>query len=309
MDKYKVPGLSIAIAKDGRIVRREAFGFADLEKKEALGAAHQFRIASVSKPITSAAIFLLVEGGKLKLDDLVFGKAGLLGIAGPDGITLRHLLTHTSGAWKNDATDPMFKQIELDHAGLIAWTLENVAPKHPPGTKYAYSNFGYCLLGRIIEKVAGQPYEDFVREKVLNPCGAGAMTIGKGAHEVAYYMRGEPVTLKMNIARMDAHGGWVGTPAEMVEFALRVDGFPEPADILKKESIETMTQRSGVNAAYACGWSVNKVGNYWHGGSLPGLTTLLVRTADGHCWAACANTRGAGIGLALDRLMWKIVRA
>ncbi len=77
---------------------------------------------------------------------------------------------------------------------------------------------------------------------------------------------------------------------------------------MKKESITTMTERAGVNKNYACGWSVNKVGNYWHGGSLPGLTSLLVRTADGHCWAVCANTRSEGIGLALDQLMWKIVR-
>ena len=117
------------------------------------------------------------------------------------------------------------------------------------------------------------------------------------------------MTIEMNVARMDSHGGWVGTPEELVNFALRVDGFPDPVDILKKESIATMKEHTGVNQNYACGWSVNKVGNYWHGGSLPGLTSLLVRTEAGHCWAACANTRSEGIGLALDRLMWKISRA
>jgi len=309
LEKFEVPGLSIAIAKDGQIVRKEAFGFADLKRQEVLGTDHRFRIASISKPITSAAIFLLIEGGKLKQDDLVFGESGLLGIEGPAGITLKHLLTHTSGGWKNDKTDPMFKEIKLDHAGLIAWTLKNVEPKNPPGEKYAYSNFGYCLLGRIIEKVSGQGYGDFVRENVLKPCGAAAMTIGEGEREVVYYMGGKPVKLEMNVARMDSHGGWVGTPGELVNFALRVDGFPEPADILKKESIATMKERVGVNKSYACGWSVNEAGNYWHGGSLPGLTSLLVRTEDGHCWAACANTRSEGIGLALDRMMWKIARA
>jgi len=304
-----VPGLSIAIAKGGRIVRREAYGFASLEKQEALTAAHRFRIASVSKPITSAAIFLLVERGKLRLDDLVFGNGGLLGIDGPEAMNVRHLLTHTSGAWQNDASDPMFKELGLDHAALIAWTLANVPPLHPPGGQYAYSNFGYCLLGRVIEKLSGQGYEEFVRESVLEPAGAGKMGVGSGKREVAYYMGGRPLAFEMNVARMDAHGGWVGTPAELVDFALAVDGFPEPADILKEESIAEMTARAGVNEDYACGWSVNKVGNWWHGGSLPGLTSLLVRTADGHCWAACANTRSDGIGLALDQLMWQIVRA
>ena len=308
MRKFDVPGLSLAIAKDGQIVRREGFGFANLEKEEAMGAAHRFRVASVSKPITATAIFLLVERGKLKLDDRVFGEAGLLGISGPEGVTVRHLLTHTSGGWKNDVSDPMFKRIELGHAELIDWTLETLPPKSEPGEGYAYSNFGYCLLGRVIEEVTGKSYEKFVRENVLEPCGAGGMTVGQGEREVQYYDDGKPLKFKMNVARMDAHGGWVGTPSEMVEFALRVDGFAEPADLLKKESIAEMTARAGVNKGYACGWKVNEVGNYWHGGSLPGLNTLLVRTAGGYCWAACVNTRKKGIGLALDRMMWKLVR-
>ena len=223
-------------------------------------------------------------------------------------MTVRHLLTHTSGAWKNDSSDPMFKRIRLDHSTLIEWAIETLPPKNAPGETYAYSNFGYCLLGRIIEECSGESYESFVRENILKPRGAQGMSVGQGEREVGYYMGGKPVSFEMNIARMDAHGGWVGTPSEMVAFALGVDGFAHPADILNKESLEEMTARSGVNPNYACGWSVNKVGNYWHGGSLPGLTSLLVRTAGGYCWAACANTRSKGAGLALDRLMWKLVR-
>lgn len=306
MEEFGVPGLSVAVAKDGKLLRREAFGFANLETREKLEPGHRFRIASVSKPITSVAIFLLEERGELGLDDLVFGERGILGMPGPDGITVRHLLTHTSGGWKNDASDPMFKRVGLDHRALIDWTLETLPPEDVPGEKYAYSNFGYCLLGRVIEKLTGESYENFVRENLLKPCGAGGMTVGKGEREVGYYMSGKPLSFQMNVARMDAHGGWVGTPTEMVKFALRADGFPEPADLLQKKSMGEMTARVGVNEKYACGWSVNAAGNYWHGGSLPGLTTLLVRTASGYCWAACANTRGKGIGRALDRLMWKV---
>ena len=308
MKKFGVPGFSFAIAREGQVVRREAHGLANLEEKEVLDVSHRFRVASVSKPITAVAIFGLIERGKLDLENLVFGGEGVLGRDGPEGITVRHLLTHTSGAWKNDATDPMFKEIDLDHGELIAWTLGKLPPRHSPGKRYAYSNFGYCLLGRVIEKVSGKGYEEFVRENVLEKAGAGGMTVGEGEREVEYYMRGEPVTFKMNIARMDAHGGWVGTPTELVNFAVHTDRFPEPPDLLGEESIATMTERGGVNENYACGWSVNGVGNWWHGGSLPGLSSLLVRTADGHCWAACANTRAKGIGLALDRLMWEIVR-
>jgi len=309
IEKYSVPGLSFCIAKKGEIAHTGVYGYADKEKKIALTAEHTFRIASVSKPITSSAVFLLVERGKLKLEDLVFGDGGVLGMAGPEGITVRHLLTHTSGGWKNDITDPMFRKNTLGHQELIEWTLEKLPPNNPPGKKYAYSNFGYCLLGRVIEKATGETYEDFVRANVLKLCNAEGMVVGKREREVNYYKSdGKPEKFAMNVARMDAHGGWVGTPTELVEFAMRVDGFAEPADLLKMDSLVEMTKRDGVNQNYACGWSVNKVGNYWHGGSLPGLSTQLVRTNDGFCWAACANTRQKGIGLALDRLMWKLAR-
>ena len=309
MEQFAVPGISFAIARDGRVVRQGAYGLANLEKQEDLSISHQFRIASVSKPITAAAIFLLLERGKLELDSLVFGDTGILGIDGPERIRIRHLLDHTSGGWRNDITDPMFKKPGLDHAELIRWTLETRPPENEPGAAYAYSNFGYCLLGRVIEKLGGCPYEDFVKEHVLAPSGAGGMAVGEGEREVAYYMGGRSVLSKMDVARMDAHGGWVGTPSEMVAFGLRTDGFPDPIDLLEKDSLATMTARRGVNESYACGWSVNKVGNYWHAGSLPGLSSLLVRTAEGYCWAACANTRTAGINRALDQLMWDLSRS
>jgi len=315
MEKYGVPGLSYAIARDGKFIAREACGMADLEEKRQLTTDHSFRIASVSKPLTAVAIFLLVERGKLTLDQHVFGKGGALGgMAGPAGITIRHILTHTCGGWKNDGKDPMFKHPDYNHAKLIAWTLKNQAPTGKPGENYAYSNFGYCLLGRIIEQAGGSSYEDFVRKNVLIPAGAAKMQVARGSQldrfpgEVNYYTNRKTTTFAMNVRRMDAHGGWVGTPTELVKFALHVDGFARPADLLRKSSLESMTARTGPNPDYACGWLVNKAGNWWHNGSLPGLSSLLVRTSKGHCWAACANTRAEGIGLALDRLMWKIVR-
>jgi len=311
--EFQVPGLSIAIAKKGKLVCREAFGLANIEAGKVLKAEDRFRIASISKPITSAAIFLLIEQRKLNLNDRVFGREALLGIRNPGErlgrIEVYHLLTHTSGGWPNDKSDPMFQHIAMNHSELISWAIENLPPDHAPGEVYAYSNFGYCLLGRIIEQVSGQTYEAFVRENILRPCGIEEMRIAglrPQKDEVSYYMKGKRLRFRMNVPRMDSHGGWVGTPADLVNFVMRVDGFTDPPDILKSESIETMTKRNGINPDYACGWNVNKAGNWWHNGSLPGLTSLLVRTSKDDCWAACANTRSGGMGLALDRLMWKI---
>lgn len=128
MDKYGVPALSVAIGYAGTVVHEDAFGVADIERNEAVTPRHLFRIASVSKMITSVTIFRLIEENRLKLADRVFGPGALLGTdygqppysAGIDQITLEHLLTHTAGGWSNDNRDPMFTHPRMDHAELIA---------------------------------------------------------------------------------------------------------------------------------------------------------------------------------------------
>ncbi len=111
----------------------------------------------------------------------------------------------------------------------------------------------------------------------------------------------------MNVTRMDSHGGWLATPSDLVLFLNHVDGFKSTPNILKPETIKSMTTPSSVNSGYARGWAVNSANNWWHSGSLPGTTTIMVRTATGFCWAALTNTRKMGqpdIGLALDNMVW-----
>jgi CubicO group peptidase (beta-lactamase class C family) len=125
--QFGIPGLAVAIARHGQSVYDEAFGVANRERGEALTSSHQFRIASVSKPITSCAIFDLIETRQLSLDDRVFGRGGLLGTRfgrQPYGrfvedITVEHLLTHTCGGWRNDGSDPMFSHPAMSHGELI----------------------------------------------------------------------------------------------------------------------------------------------------------------------------------------------
>jgi CubicO group peptidase (beta-lactamase class C family) len=227
-------------------------------------------------------------------------------------ITVRHLLTHTCGGWRNDGEDPMFRKQELSPKELIAWTLREQSLKNEPGKSYAYSNFGYCILGRIIEKLTGGTYEEYVQKSILAKCGVTAMRLGgntlqqKAKNEVIYYARNGENAYKMNVTRMDAHGGWIGSPSDLVRFAMHVDGFSTTPQILGAQSIKTMTTPTEVNATYACGWAVNKVPNWWHGGSLPGTSTILVRTASGLCWAAFVNTRA---NADIDGFMWKMVKA
>lgn len=324
--KYMNPGptagLSLAISKDGRLVFAKGFGRSDKSTGEPVHWNSQFRIASVSKPITSAAILRLVEEGRLGLDERVFGVGGVLGFTygtlpynnALRMVTVRHLLTHTVGefTWSNEpgAGDPMFQHPEMSTDQLITWTLDAKPLTNPPGSAYHYSNFGYCLLGRIIEVRSGLDYETYVKSRLLTPAGAGAMTIGgdtlaqRRPNEVVYYANG---AYDMRVHRMDSHGGWIASPIDLVRFAVRVDKFSSPPDYLTPGSLAAMTTGTGANPSYGFGWVLNALPNYWHNGGLPGTSSELVRTAGGYNWAVITNSTGTAQDPNLDAMMWEII--
>lgn len=322
-----VPGLSLAYARAGAMVYVAAFGFADHTGGLKATTVHRFRIASVSKPITATAILMLAERGKLSLDHRILNKMGLLAKDFPlaasaphrdwlQEITIDHLLTHTVGGWGSNRNDPMFWDRRIGQADLIRSVLSSVPLEQRPGTRYSYSNFGYCLLGKVIEAATGQGYEEFVRANVLGPADAGTMEIGgstardRREHEVSYLGRGSEDPYGMNVARMDSHGGWIATAVDLVNFGLRVDGYRSVKDILSKSSSELSARPTTAFSGYARGWAVSpNHRNRWHAGSLPGTTSILVRTEGGVCFAGLANGRqsgGADTVAALDQLMWEI---
>ena len=276
----------------------------------------------MTKPITSAAIFSLIEKGHLRNGDRIFGKHGILGTKygsppygqGVEQITIDHLLTHTSGGW-DFSNDPMFLNPAMDQAELISWTLDNQPLKNPPGKAFAYSNFGYCILGRVIETITAQPYSGYVQSAILLPCGITDMRIAgntlndRAPSEVTYYGQGQGPSqnpYEINVRRMDSHGGWIATPADLVHFATHVDGFDADRNILRSETIRRMATPSDANPNYARGWRVNRKGHWWHGGDLAGTTSVLVRTSSRFCWAALTNTRREGTD-ALDDMVWEMV--
>jgi CubicO group peptidase (beta-lactamase class C family) len=303
-----IQGMSIAYGRDGKIDFEAGYGFADADGAEAVTPQHRFRIASVSKPITATAVMMCIEKGLLQPDCKVFGPQGILGgeySGDVAAVTVDQLLTHTSGGWANDKDDPMFKNPQMKHAELIAWTLANHKQTHKPGEHFAYSNFGYCVLGRVLEKVLKLRYDNLIAQELLSKCGITSMEIAgntlaeRHPHEVMYHTPKANAAYSMNVARMDSHGGWIATAGDLVRF---VSQLPV---LLKQESIRAMTTH-GVSEGYSRGWNVNKVPNWWHTGSLPGTTTIMVHTAKGFCWAGLLNGRSEGLGLALDRLMWQM---
>jgi CubicO group peptidase (beta-lactamase class C family) len=329
--QFSVPASSIAISRSGQFVYDQAVGMGDRQHMTQVQQSSLFRIASVTKPITSVTIFSLMEQGKLHLTDKVFGPSGILGTKYGEppykqyvsDITVDHLLTHTAGGWPNDSTDPMMRNLSWDQTKLITETIANLPLTNPPGSHWAYSNFGYCVLGRVIEQVTGQPYAAYVQTNILAPCGISTMQIAankesqRAPNEVVYYGQFSEEPYKLNVTRMDSHGGWIASSTELVQFLNHVAGAPGIPALLKAATIRTMTTPAPAYpqgpARYARGWMVNAngSGNWWHNGSLPGTTTVMVRTATGMCWAALTNTRtqpSSEIDTAISEMMWNMVR-
>lgn len=340
MTKYQVPGAAVARAERGRLVLSRGFGVVEPSTAVPVRPTSLFRIASVSKPLTAVAVFRLIERGQLALTDPVFGPGALLGTTfGTQPyesdvlhITVQNLLEHTSG-WAA-GQDPMFGHLELAQHELIDWMLGrqadgtlNAPLTRPPGQVHDYLNFGYCVLGRVIEARTGQSYEQAVRELVLQPCGITDMhlagdTLGDRRPDEVVYTEHPSTNITpyaFRISRMDAHGGWLATAEDLVRFLVHVDGFPEVGNILSPDSLATMFTRTtahapdGTQVRYAKGWHINDEGNRWHDGDLPGTMTLLVSTADNRCWAVLLNARDfpnrarlEEMRGELDALMWQL---
>jgi len=346
MAARKVPGGALAVVRDRRLVYARGYGWADRDAEIPVKPDSLFRIASISKPITAVAVMKLIEHGRLSLDDRALPLLGLKPIARDNGhverrlskITVRQLLQHTGGWDRDKSFDPMFRPVEIakalgapapaDAAAVIRYMLGQ-SLDFDPGTRYAYSNFGYCLLGRIIEKITGLPYDSFVKEEILAPVGITQMRIGatldgrQADGEVRYYMSTNGTTSSVfpsrvgqvawpyggfHLEAMDAHGGWIASAVDLARFATALDD-PNRSPLLRRQSLEIMSapppppvsRRSDGSLEhryYACGWMVRPFGlrgraSYWHSGSLPGTATLLVRRWDGLSWAVLFNQRSA----------------
>lgn len=342
MSKWNFPGGQLSITREARLVYNRGFGYASVEDGEVVEPDMTFRIASNTKPITAVAIMKLIDAGEIKLDTPVFP---LLALEGPanapydarlDTITIEQLLVH-SGGWNSAATgiDPQY----LPWPALASHLLDAESPPNPetiirymlsqpldcdPGTISAYSNFGFNVLGRVIEHLSGQAYDDFVIDGVLAPAGVTTMAIGgttleeRLPGEVRYYSPpGLPTSPSVYpgegfvpagygsyyMPGLDAHGGWIGSAEDLVRICLAVDGARgEP--LLSPEAVTAMetTQRppsassgaGNVEGGFGLGWnSVAVDGGYeWsHAGALEGSNcSWIVRKPGGIALAFVFNS-------------------
>lgn len=334
---HNVPAASVAISKDGRLILAHGYGWMCQETKQPTQPDSLFRIASVSKPITAVAVMKLVEEGKLCLEDRAFEilEVDPIGDEIADeriyNITIRHLLEHSAG-WDRRATfDPLFSVIPRTRLPdellppscetLIRFML-GMRLNFDPGTQYAYSNLGYCILGKIIEEVSGMPYEQYVQRQLLLPLGITSMRIGgtlaeeqvKGEvcyydYEGAYqrpsvYPDGSQAVPQpygsFYLPANAANGGWIASSIDLIRFMLAVDGEPIPPDLLATETIRVMRDRPDLDEwetnesdYYALGWEVSQIGSrtaWHHNGAMAGTRSLIGITSDGYSAAVLFNS-------------------
>ncbi len=173
-----------------RLVFARSYGYADYRTNEKASPTSRFRIASISKSITAAAIFKLIENGHTNLlDAKVFGPGALLGTkygskpysANLLAITVRHFLEHTAGGWGYDLNNigVAFQHYDYSQDQLLSWIVDNVTLTNSPGTVFEYSNVGYMLLGRVIERLSGRNYSDFIQENIFLPAGIQGASLGQ----------------------------------------------------------------------------------------------------------------------------------
>lgn len=314
MSQNSVPGATLAVAKDGKLVYQKAYGFADQQSGRRMTIDTRSRISSISKTVTAIAILKLYEEGKLDLDDKIFGPDGLLGDDFGNirpyrqhitSLTVKHCLSHHVGGWGNASNDPTGMNDHMGATQLISWIIDNVPLSAAPGGSYAYSNVGFMILGRVIEAVGQKPYEQYVREEILLPLGITTMEIGGNTladqkpNESRYHQAG---AYTRNFARRDANGGWIATATDLVTLFLHADGFPSPADILKPATIQLMTTPPFNYSGYGLGITLSG-GNWSHGGSYTGSRSHFVRTSSGMVAAIMVNNNASNLGTLLNNIV------
>lgn len=345
---HKIAGASLAITKAGRLVYAKGYGYADREDSISVSPYHLFRLASVSKLITAVTIMKLIEEQKLTIDDTVFGPNGILKDSAYmdykdkryEQITIHQLLNHTAG-WNKSFGDPVFNSLYVARILKVEppAQIENVIEyclqhnlSYKPGKKYKYSNFGYCLLGEVVEEITGMDYEDYVQFAILHPLGIYDMHIGKSfkddlfVNEVSYYEA--PGAMKIwaydgsrqlvpivyggnHLQLLGAAGGWVSSAPELAKFMVAIDGFDSRPDILSKRTINLMTHSNG-RSKHLLGWrGTDGYGTWWRTGTMSGTSALIMRHKNETNWVMLVNTstkKSSKIHNDVSRTMFKALR-
>ena len=287
------PGLAVLVAQDGKILFEKGYGLADVEHHVPVIPQTTFRIGSITKQFTASAILKLQEEGKLSLDDKL--SKYIPDFPRGDEVTLRHLLTHTSGIHSYTDDPGFWSRVTNDTSDAIMAGMKTYPYDFDPGTKWSYDNSGYLLLGCIVEKVSGQSYGDFLRENFFQPLGmtnTGVYRAHLGLpHEALGYSLGTNGFTQALNWDMSWAGG-AGALYSTVEDLYRWNEGIFNGRVLDAASLEAAftpvkTKENQTNytkdAGYGFGWGVGRyrgLRKISHNGGLDGFSSCLQRLPD-----------------------------
>jgi D-alanyl-D-alanine carboxypeptidase len=290
MNEQHVPGVALAVVKNGKMIKTQAYGLANVELKIPTRTDTVFRIGSVSKSFVATAIMMLVEEGKLSLDDPV--SKYLNGT--PDKwkqIVIRNLLTHTSGIpdfFNEDLhVDP---HIDVSDQELLK-AIVKPGLHFKPGDEWRYSNSNYHLLAMIIHKISGKPYGDFLRTQIFEPLGMSRTTVSPGTATVpglaaGYEWKNDHLRPGDNLAKSMKATGPGGILSSVLDMA-KWDAALYTQKLLKESSLLQMWTpvrlNNGDTPSYGFGWIVgDSAGHHsvWHNGGISGFSSAFYRLLD-----------------------------
>jgi CubicO group peptidase (beta-lactamase class C family) len=310
LSRQHIPGLSLVVLRDGKVIKAKGYGLASLELGVPARPETVYELASATKPFVATAIMLLMQDGKIDLEDKVSKYLENTPKAWKD-ITVRHLLSHTSGI--KDYLADLRRDFPHDTSPeKFIRAVMREPLNFAPGEKWAYSNTGYVLLGMVVLKASGKPYDAFLQERVFRPLGMGA-TRRDSPDEVvpnraAGYLWAGPGGLRnaefLKYLEMN-HGdrGILSTAPDLAKFdaALSTDRlFSAPT----RDALWTRVKlNDGKTYGYGLGWFLEEVNgrkHVYHPGGCPGANTMISRYPDDRLTVIFLTNGGAAYAQGLD---------
>ena len=278
-----VPGASLLVLKDGEPVVRRGYGRSDLERRIEAGPATNYRLASITKQFTAAAILLLAEDDALDLDDPLRQWLPSLPPA-TDDITLHHVLSHTSGLIDYEEVIPPTMTAQLRDADVLHILEGQDRTYFEPGSDYRYSNSGYALLALIVERASGQSFQAFLRDRIFLPLGM---------HDTVAYVQGGPEIAHRAYGYSRADGQWTRTDQSQTSAVLGDGGIYSSIDDLarwdaalyddrllddqsRRLAFSAVTPTDDPTVEYGYGWRITG-DSFWHSGETMGFRNVIVR--------------------------------
>ena len=284
MQKQHIPGLSMAVIKDGKIIKAEGYGLANVELNVPAKPETVYKIGSVSKQFLATAIMLLIQEGKLTLDDRI--SKFLEGT--PETwkeITVRHLLTHTSGIIREA---PGFDPLKVQNDADVIKTAYPLPLRFAPGEKYEYCNVGYFSLAEIIRKVTGKAWGDYLSERLFMPLGMSATRTTTTTDLVqnradGYVWKDDKLQNAETWLALRPSGAFLSTVLDLAKWdaALYTDKILKAS--VRDQMWTPVKLNSGESYPYGFGWMLGTVKGHklvQHGGSLPGFRAGFARFVD-----------------------------